>query len=269
MISLEKTSGLPLELDEKTFKLRFNPPLKEVTSSVRTLTEMAPVLMDKDAKPKPELEALYYMHRDVYLPEHEALIHKDNLRYDITVIPAATVGKEFNKTLGHYHANIPGTNVAHPEMCEVLSGKALFVIQKMDTEFKNLITVLAVEADVGDKVIYPPNYGHIIVNKGSEVLVTANWVSRDYKALYEPIQEKHGMAYYVVKGKKGEPVFVKNENYHNHPQVRKIVIADKIRSAFGFDSSKPMYLEGMKNPKLIEFLNHPSKYAVELSTISS
>jgi glucose-6-phosphate isomerase len=129
--------------------------------------------------------------------------------------------------------------------------------------------VLAIEAEVGDKVIYPPNYGHIFVNIGSEVLVTANWISDGYKPLYEPIKEKHGMALYVVKGNDGNPTFVKNENYKDQPLMRKMSHSDRIRTDFGLEPNEPMYTTAMRNPKILDFLNHPQKYAIQLSALSS
>ena len=76
------------------------------------------------------------------------------------------------------------------------------------------------------------------------------------------------MAYYVIADKSGYK-FEKNPNYQDHPPVRKLTIADKVSTEFGFDSSTPMYTAAIRNPKMVEFLNNPTKYAVQLSTISS
>ncbi len=270
MINLETISGLPLELDEKTFKLKFNPPLAEIIPDIRKFSDMIPVLIDRSAEPKSKVEEMYYMYRDIHLPADEAVIRKNNIRYDITVIPPVMIGKEFNKTVGHYHPIIPGSQkMSYPEIYEVLEGQALFLIQKMDQDFKQLISFYGIVASVGDKVIYPPNYGHIIVNIGKGVLVTGNWTSYGFKSLYEPIKDRHGMAYYVLTDDIKPFVMVKNEHYADHPPVRMLTVADKIRTEFGFESTKPMYTSGINNPKLLEFLNNPTKYAIELSTITS
>ncbi len=268
MIDLEKTSGMPIKLKDD-YTLEFGSGVVQVGNSfVRTFEEMKPVLYDKKAEaPRNDM---YHVYRGISFESDKDVIAQNHLEYDITIHPPVLIGnEEYNKTVGHYHANISGTSIAHPEMYEVLNGKALFLLQKMDADMKNLVTVLAIEASAGEKVIYPPNYGHIIVNIGDEPLVTANWLSTDYKPMYEPIKDKEGMALYVVKGKDGKPTFVKNENYADQPMMRKMDITDKIRTDFGIDTTEPMYTLAMKNLKLLEFLNKPAKYAVQLSALSS
>src|SRR6185295_1475637 len=127
--------------------------------------------------------------------EDREIVEGHHLTYDITIVPPMKIGQEFNKTLGHYHGDIPGKKIAHPERYEILHGKALFLLQKMDPEYKKVIAVTACEANTGDKVVYPPKYGHIMVNIGQDVLVTGNWLCVDYKPLYEPVAKKHGLAY--------------------------------------------------------------------------
>jgi glucose-6-phosphate isomerase len=267
MIDLAETSGLAIEVTDD-FKLILGPDVVQTGASYgRKFSEMQTVLAEPDAKH--ERDETYFVYRGLGLKSDQDKIAKNHLSYDLTVIPSMLIGKEYNKTEGHYHANIQGSGIAHPELYEVLAGKALFLLQKMDPEFKSLVTVLAIEGGVGDKIIYPPNYGHIIVNIGKETLVTANWLSTDEKSLYDPVKEKHGMSLYVVKGTDNEPTFIKNKNYKDDASLRKMDITAKIRTDFGLDTKEPMYMVGMKNPKILDFLNHPAKYAVELSALSS
>lgn len=251
MIDLLKQSGLPIELTDD-FHLKFNPPLVEVKPAIRTFADMAPVLMDPAAKPNPARGDMYYMYRDVHLPQDEALIHKNNLRYDITVLPPIMIGEEFNKTVGHYHPK-NSAGVEFPELYEVLSGEALFLIQK-DND------VRAIQASAGEKIIYPPGYGHIIVNIGKTALVTANWVAANFESLYEPIRVKQGMAYYVVANQKGFK-FIKNDHYQNVSDVKIVNAKDP---GFGLSKQEPMYLTGMKKISNLEFLNFPEKHLSQL-----
>jgi glucose-6-phosphate isomerase, archaeal len=264
MINLLSTSGLPIELDDQTFKLKFNLPLSEVIPTARTLKEMQNVCMDPKATS--DRDELYYMYRDVHLPEDEKIIRENKVRYDITVIPPAMIGEEFTKTYGHYHSLIPGEEYAYPEVYEVLHGEALFLIQKLDKEGK-VNTVLAIPAKEGEQVIYPPNYGHIIINLSDKVLVTGNWVSSEYAADYNSIAEKRGMAYYVVKGKGKNYDLVPNKNYGELPELR--YVGQNVMDLFGFTVPDPMYTTAIKKPQMLEFLNNPHKYAVQLSAISS
>jgi glucose-6-phosphate isomerase, archaeal len=263
-IDLEKVSGLPIGLKED-FTLEFRSPLPESKADVRTLQQMSPVLMDPNSAAT--RDEMYYMYRKVAMPEHRVVLERNKLRYDITVIPPAKMGQEFNKTLGHYHAVKPGTHFAYPEVYEVLHGTALFMIQKMDKDFKNLISVLQMEAKPGDKIIYPPNYGHVIVNIGKEPLVTANWVADHFDSDYKDITDRHGMAYYVVDAGEGKYNFIPNPHYENVPPAR--VMVPKNMNAFAIYQPTPMYVTGISNPKALEFLTSPEKYAVELSSTTS
>jgi glucose-6-phosphate isomerase, archaeal len=263
MINLEKASGLPVELMDD-FHLKFNSPLKPVAPAARTLQEMRSVLMDPIASS--DREELYYMHRDVHMPDHEQIIRNSGARYDITVIPPAMIGEEFNKTVGHYHPMKDGTQFAYPEVYEVLHGKGLVLLQKMDNDFKKVITVIALEIKAGDKIVYPPNYGHILINTGTEPLVTSNWVAQDFKSLYTQVSDYQGMAYYVVADKNGY-TFVANPKYGSVPPVR--MIDDKFMNRFEIMQHGPMYMLGVSNPKCLEFLTSPEKYSVELSSITS
>ncbi|MGE5392566.1 MAG: glucose-6-phosphate isomerase family protein [Candidatus Saccharibacteria bacterium] len=279
MIDLEKVSGLPLKLAEDgrlvfgTAKV-FSPKtggfkeeqLPEVAPNIRKYQDMTPVLMDRSAQPGQE--DMYYMYRDVHFPEDEEAIRKSHVTYDITVIPPVMTGREFNKTVGHYHAVKSGTGLAYPEVYEVLHGHCLFLLQKMDAEFRELITILAIEARAGEKVVYPPNYGHVIVNLGKDILVTANWVGDGFERMYKPVADMRGMAYYVVEAdnEKGYEL-VPNKSYKNVPEVR--MITGKFMDNLAIAGSKPMYSIGTGNPESLEFLNQPEKYAVELSSITS
>ncbi|MBI4363306.1 MAG: hypothetical protein HY545_00450, partial [Candidatus Doudnabacteria bacterium] len=218
MINLEKISGLPLELGDD-YHLKFKPPLVEIAPAIRTFEDMRPVYQNQDITAP--MNEMYYMYRGLSLPEHAGIIRQNNVRYDITVIPACLIGREFNKTLGHYHPpNSKG--MPYPEVCEVLYGKALFLIQKMDKDFANLIGVIAILANVGDKIIYPPGYGHIIVNIGVDTLVTANWSADNFESLYQPIKDRHGMACYVINEGTSQYSFAPNPNYQSQPPVRTI-----------------------------------------------
>jgi glucose-6-phosphate isomerase len=266
MISLEKISGLPIEVT-KDYKLKFNPPLQDFPLTfARKFSEMSEVLMNPNVKSPSE--ETYFVYRGIHMPEHHDIMRDYKLTYDVTVVPPMMLGDEFNKTLGHYHAPKPGTNnIAHPEVYEVLHGEALFMLQKLDANSGELLSVLAIRAGTGEKVIYPPNYGHIMVNIGNDVLITANWLSMDYKPMYDPIKEKKGMAYYVVADEIEQFKFVANENYKDSPPVR--MIDTRFMSKLAISANQPMYTTGANNPQSLDFLNNPEKYIMELAGITS
>jgi glucose-6-phosphate isomerase, archaeal len=264
MIDLEKVSGLPIAINDD-YTIKFNQPLDEVRPTVRTFEQMKSVMMEPDAKPF--AQEMYYMYRNVHFKEDEKALAEVGVTYDITVIPPGKIGEEFNKTVGHYHATKPGTKIAYPEAYEVLNGHALFLLQKMDPLFEDIITVIAMEARAGDKVVYPPNYGHIIVNLGSDVLVTSNWVGDNFERMYAQVSDRQGMAYYVVADPEKRYKFVPNSHYGKLPEVR--MLTNQFMNNFAIMGNGPMYTLGTGDPKSLEFLNHPDKYAVELSSITS
>lgn len=235
-----KKSGLPLFLWKKV--LEFKLPLKDVKPDVRTMEQMKPVLMDKNA---PAPKEFYFMYRNVCLEKDRKKIFENNLRYDITVIPPAIIGKEFVKTFGHFHSVVPGTNTFFPEVYEVIHGTAHYLLQK-ENDFA------VVKAAAGEKVIMPPGYGHITVNHSTETLVMSNWVEKNFSSDYDPIKKHGGAMYYeTVKG------FVKNKNYPVHPKIRELKPVEF--KEFGLKKNVPMYSLVNEIEKL-DFLKNPQKY---------
>jgi glucose-6-phosphate isomerase len=260
MIDLQKQSGLPVKVTDD-FHLVFGDPLLPSKPAIRKFNDLIPVLLDKEAKAT--REEVYYMYRDIHLPADENNLRKNHLRYDITVIPSVMLGNEFNKTVGHYHPK-NSAGVEFPELYEVLSGEGLFLIQKLDETNQNVIDFVAIRATAGQKLIYPPGYGHVIVNLGPEVLVTSNWVADNFESLYEPIRVMEGMAYFVIRDSAGYK-FVPNPTYTQPPTPRQKVASDS--PGFGLETAVPMYGLGVNHPENLEFLTAPEKYQKELSSL--
>jgi len=175
--------------------------LENLTPDIRHLNDMREVLCDKDfAKNAPDTE-LYYMYR--------GMGKKDELRYDITVVPAKMLGSEFNKTKGHYHIG------GYPEIYMVLEGTAIYLLQKRNAagEIKDAFTV---EVKKGECAIMPAFYGHVTINPSeTEELKMANWISDNCKSDYSPFVQLQGACYYFTK-----QGWTKNENYKTVPELR-------------------------------------------------
>jgi len=166
---------------------------------IRYLNDMKDVLYDQEwAKTAPNLE-LYYMNRGVK--------EKNNLRYDITTIPSQMLGKEFVKTKGHEHIGEYG------EIYMVLEGEAYYLMQKRKN---NIIEdVFVIKAKKGDVAVIPSGYGHITINPSNKDLKMANWLDKDCKSDYYPIQKMQGACYfYTIEG------WIKNKNYKQVPELR-------------------------------------------------
>jgi glucose-6-phosphate isomerase len=204
----------------------------------------------------------YSMFRGLFATkEHITKAFYDNkVRFDITIIPPATWGKEFAKTYGHYHGP-----PEKPEIYQVLSGKVLWLMQKCD-RYGNLEQFIPVEARAGEIVIMLPDYGHVSVNTSTtDPLVLANWITWHQSPVYAPFRQKHGAAYYVFN-RDGEPHLEPNPNYR---LPRDLPTPPFRRSkgdlpAFGLVHGKPIYglveLPADEFSERIGFLCHPDEY---------
>ena len=235
-------------------KLRFGN--REFKADVRYLSDMKDILYDKEwfySIDNPENMAIYFMYRDLFMDEYDRdLIKKNNLRYDITIIPPFNLGCEYVKTMGHFHPNIPGSSLSFTEIYEVLEGRAHYLLQKNKND--DVLDVVLFEAKKGDKVIIPPNYGHITINPTKDELKMANWVSNTFSSEYEKIKKMGGGAYFELV----DNTFIKNKNYDNLPELRKLRTKDF--NDFGIKKGKDMYLIIREDPELLEFLNKPQDY---------
>jgi len=215
---------------------------------VRYMGDLKKVLLEPETV-RDDVPA-YYMYRDLYysLKDRETIKEK-GLRYDITIIPPAMAGKEYIKTFGHYHPEAE-QGLSFPEIYEVLSGKAIFLIQR--EEDGTVRDALAISAESGDKVIIPPDFGHVTINPSNKVLKMSNWVNRNFSSIYDPYTNRRGACYYLtVEG------WLNNENYSQIPDLEEIK-APSI-SRYGIKRSEEMY--GMiKTPEKLDFLNNPSGY---------
>lgn len=205
--------------------------------SVRTLSQMSKVLMGKIEDTA--AEDAYYMYRSVYV--------RDDIRFDITVIPPATIKGEYTKTFGHYH---PGSEdgPSYPEVYQVLRGSAVFIMQKKNRN--GSMDAIVVKANEGEIVLLPPGYGHVSVNSGEKTLVLANLVYDRFESLYNEFEENRGAAYYYLKG--GE--LVQNTNYIVQKSER--LSPAQLNERYGF-SSDDLLTEFHADPKRFEFLKKP------------
>ncbi len=215
-INLRKTSGLDLKYDEKKKRLISKTAIIPKVD-IRTLKSMKSVLMSDKAKGPKEL---YHMYRNVRMQIHENTLKRFSMRYDITVMPPAIIGKEFTKTKGHHHKGV--------EIYDVLAGEALYI-------FENNKEFLVIHAKAGTRVYVPYEYWHVTINHSNKTLIMANLMPEGVKSDYMDVEKKHGMAYYYLRPNR----FVPNQKFKKLPKIKKLK-AKKFKI--------PIYWEFIKNP---------------------
>ncbi len=215
---------------------------KKFIPEVRTFEELKCVLIEPE-KVRQDMKHAYYMYRGV---EQKGLI-----RYDITIIPFARIGKEYNKTLGHYHPLADHEKkLSYPEVYQVLHGNASYILQELDYDSKEVKQVIIIEAKAGDIVYIPPNHGHVTVNPKAELLVMANLVDCTFSSDYKPFVEKKGAAYYITQDgiikntnySDGIPLKKLKANQHENHKMKKIFRENDILHTLLYDSEKLGFL---------------------------
>lgn len=305
-------SGLPLWWDTGNLELLFGPEKKVLVPAVRRLAEMQDVLYqdgelaagggletgggsgaggEPGAYGSPETgrkavqeegtgaaeRALYFMYRALSLPEHEMLFEKNGIRYDITVLMPGSIEAECIKTVGHYHPVKPGAACTYPEVYEVLHGQARYLLQRpccLEEPQEGLEQVIVVSAAAGDKVLIPPDFGHVTINPGPDFLVMSNLVATDFESVYSPLQEMGGAGYFGLAfpvekkddyGGSGiagsEPVFKPNPCYASLPPL--ITARPQELPQFSLLKNFPQYSAFVENPAHFSFLTHPENYAAD------
>jgi len=218
---------------------------------IRWLYDMKEVLYDQSWLAQAENVELYYMFRDLFLSRSdEQKLKEQGLRYDITIIPPRALGREYVKTAGHYHPLVPGSTVSYPELYEVLEGEGVYLLQKQDGS-----DVVAVFASAGDKVLIPPGYGHITLNRANKTLKMANFVARDFSSLYQPIQEMGGGAFFCT-----DQGWIKNQRYPKAADLSRVQPPDKSKlRQLGVARDKEMY-PLLREPGRLAFLVRPEEH---------
>lgn len=252
MVDLTSPSGLPIELDLKNNELHFGDGIIVWTTKKRLVREMKKVLLDNPSIP--DDACLYFMYDGVCRESDKEFISGKGLRYDLTLICPGKLGREFIKTAGHYHSLSKDPGFSYPELYEVLYGEVHFILQRLGTTQGKIADVIIMRGGRGERIMIPPNYGHVALNPLSEPLVLANWIGADCKPDYESIARFRGAALFEIE-EEGEVKFIQNENYRSVPPLREVKI-DPL-SPFQFKDVSSLYELLLQDPHALDCLQHP------------
>jgi glucose-6-phosphate isomerase len=254
------TSGLPIFIHEDTFKLDFRDSLTCAGSSGKYAGQLKDLLYAEAGID--EYEYCYEAYRDIAFEQDRTQFQKLDFRYDITVIMPGTVQGECKKTSGHYHGYIDHQPFTYPEVYEVLMGKAVYILQKVNNfDKENEVPIIedlkAVFVEENQVIIVPPFYGHCSINVGDGPMVFSNIAVVSCPLHYEPIKRRHGLSVYVLKDR-GKVSFVSNLNYQSVPEVK--FISPKDNPALGITFGEPVYDTFIEKPEKFDFLLNPGRY---------
>jgi glucose-6-phosphate isomerase len=247
MKDLEKESGLNIKLNDN--QLVYDEHVFETEPKPRTYEEAKDVYLEKSA---PD-QVLYNMYRYFEAEKDAPTFEESKAEYDITIIRPGKIGPEPIKTVGHYHAEVPGTDITYPEVYEVIEGEITYLLQTMPDAEQN-VDVVIIEAKVGDKIVVPPGYGHVSINRGNVTAVSSNIQRRDLPASanYDAIKETNGAALYFTGVE-----WTENYNY----KVRSLKhVTPLAKAEFGLSKDKPLYTSFISDPKKYEWLTEPQNY---------
>lgn len=256
---LSDVTGFTFKFEPETMQSAFGGEVRAPSYDVRTDAEIRKVMLDPDADVP---EVVYWMMRDTGRADVQYRKDTHDLRFDISNFVATMYGPEYLKTSGHYHIKTPDGEYAYPEVYGVLSGRATYLLQKVADPSAPLEDVvvedcIVVEGTAGDKIIMPPDYGHVTINRLPVPLVMANWVSDRFSSRYGAVEEARGFAYYLVDAD-GGPKWVKNPKYDDVPPLRIAEVREV--PELGLTADVPLYTAGQENPEKMDWLNNPGEY---------
>jgi len=260
-------SGLPLYLDNSTGIIALSGLLKFNGMGRKQTAGMKGLLADENnCNP---LEDYYDTYRGIVYPEDENIFVSRDIRYDITVVMPGQVNGECKKTSGHYHGWNTERTHTFPEVYEVISGTAMYILQRSDNFEENpdqvrIQDLILVTVKAGQTLLVPPDYGHASVNIGNGPLVFSNLAYTKCPVLYDSVKAYHGMTYFVMKDKNDAIELKLNDYYKNADLPKPKMATVRENPKLGIDFHRPAYLNFKENPDAFDYLPHPDAYVKDI-----
>jgi glucose-6-phosphate isomerase len=204
--------------------------------------------------PKRKNTVIYRIYRNACRNTDHALFVRRGLRYDLTILPSRTMADTYpTRTIGHVHRLQPRQRLPYPEMYEVIEGTALFIMEN-----KTHTVVRCARLSAGEKIIIPPNDGHITVNASrTQPLVVANiFTTAPDIADYSFFKARRGPSW-EPRWQSGALVMKKNPRAR--PAVRCIRVVPKLPASLAQPREK-MYAAFLKHPAAFDFLSNPEHH---------
>lgn len=220
MIDLSKLAGVKLALTDDRH-LRFDEPMSAMVESVRQVDSLAAVWRDPSVQGPTDIYRVYW---GACRAADQARFAEHGLDHAYVVLFPGIYNGEYNKTQGHYHPPVAGTNASTPELYKVLHGRGRFLLQHSAPPFAQVDDIVLLDVGPGDVFHVAPNYGHLTINSGEEPLVFEAFLSTNLTPITEPYRSRRGGTHYLIQ--EGGPTVIQNERYADLPRLRQISSAD-------------------------------------------
>ncbi len=211
---------------------------------------------DQSQESGPTYFGVRYMERT----EDKELLLNNGIMGDITVFQPGLVGDEYVKTVGHYHGHTVDQNTSYPEVYQNIAGKVEYLLQT-EPDKNGEVDVLYVVTEPGDKVVMPPNVGHVSLNAGDDIAVECDLQKRDNPddSEYGEFKDFVGGALYRTKdGLEENP----------HYKIKSLRIVRPLeKPEWGLTKEKPLYTSFTENPDKFKWLTEPQNYDFNLEEL--
>lgn len=256
MTTLTELAGIPIEWNADHTEIIFDERLSVKETKTRKRGDLLPVVED-DVACKPTDAVQYWMYNGITLLEHADSFAQNSIQYELTLLHPQRLGRERSKTFGHIHT-FPSdreSRVNYAEVCEVLAGEAIFLMQTLDLDNRLARHCVAVRAKVGDKVILPPNTHHLTINASNEPLLFSDLISVHTRGDYSGMSAMHGAAYLYTDE------WIANQQYQHFEDVGELELIDAIEyPALNLTREVPLYELIWRSPDLLGWLDDPDSF---------
>jgi glucose-6-phosphate isomerase len=217
-IDLSSTAGFPLTFDLDTLKIYSSKEI-EFVRDFRTALQLKDVLFAPDAV-EPDKILFYLDHLNQAASSTMSLLAQQGLTYGFTTLPAVKIGREFVKTHGHIHPQLPGSSLTNPEVYAQIYGTMWLFLEKHNPDDLSAVEdCVLYEMKPGSMITIPPGYAHMQINPGSEPSITAGLYGKLIKPEFDFFKKMKGFAYYILQTKSGVE-FAPNMNYPTPPALK-------------------------------------------------
>ncbi len=223
LLDLESQTGLPVRIDTESCDFLIGDGLNAPTFRTRTLRELDPVWAngaDEDDR------VIYRYSSPLWFSDDADAWSQAGVGYGIVYFPPGVYGGEYVKSLGQYHAILPGHTMATPEIYTVLAGRGHFMLQRSTPPYDAVEDAVLVEVNAGETFLVPPDYGRLQINPTDGPLAFSYAVRHPLMSNYEPYRRFRGAIYYEMAD--GPERFVFNPRYPRRVPLR-VIQAAKLR----------------------------------------